>query len=204
MNIDFKSCSGQVKWNDYVVQSLNPCDYSVNTASIYVNAKIGENNIKFEGTGVSDSYGLTIDNVRLVKYGTNINIVTNGDFEIPCQSGKWSIYDNILGWAGHSIEVGAGSIYNHRWNSQVVELDGNSNSAMTQNFYFDSAYNPVFVLIYNLEFDWAPRTNGICNLQSSQGIVRWNNQIVANLKPTCSDIQHISARVIINVGDNSL
>ncbi len=49
--------------------------------------------LEIRGKGKADSYGLTIDNVKLVKDGTNNNLVINGDFEHPDQCGNWKIYD---------------------------------------------------------------------------------------------------------------
>jgi len=92
-----------------------------------VTAVTGKNSLQIEGAGISDSYGLTIDNVQLVRVGCAQNIVVNGDFQNPYQAGGWHIFNNIPGWQGQGIEIGWGDIYNIDWNSQVLELDGNSN-----------------------------------------------------------------------------
>jgi len=63
----------------------------------------GKNILQIEGAGFSDGYGLTIDNVQLVRQGTLDNIVVNGGFEVPNQFGSWSIYNDINGWQGTGI-----------------------------------------------------------------------------------------------------
>ena len=136
-NVDFLSCRGVVVWNDVVVYSVNPDDYDVTTVSLTVSVQAGENTLQFEGAGPADGLGLTIDNVRLVRDG--VDIVVNGGFSHPNVYGSWDLFDDIKGWYGQQIEVGRGSIYNSQWgHSQVVELDGNSNFAITQYYHFDS------------------------------------------------------------------
>lgn len=62
----------------------------------------GKNTLTFLGTGVSDGYGLTIDNVKLIKNGDNSkDFVVNGGFEKPDLMGKWKVFDRIEGWAGN-------------------------------------------------------------------------------------------------------
>jgi hypothetical protein len=63
---------------------------------------------------------LTIDNVALVRVGTTVNIVVNGNFESPNFAGSWGIQTDIYGWKGFEIELGKGTIYNAGWNSQVA------------------------------------------------------------------------------------
>jgi hypothetical protein len=75
--------------------------------------------LEIKGRGKADSYGLTIDNVKLIKDGTTRNLVVNGGFENPDQNGKWNIYDKVEGWTGKQFEIGEGKLYNCRWNSQV-------------------------------------------------------------------------------------
>ena len=78
--VSFRSCKGDVFWNGKKIFSVAPRDYKVRTKVLYVYVDVGENSLKFQGSGCSDSYGLTIDNVRLVRQGTNVNIVVNGGF----------------------------------------------------------------------------------------------------------------------------
>ena len=86
------------------------------------------------GEGISDTFGLNVDNVKLVRQGTSRNIVVNGGFEQPCTQGGWKYFNNIPGWKGDEIEIGAGKIYNSNWNSQVCELDGSRNDVFSQYF----------------------------------------------------------------------
>jgi len=84
--------------------------------------------LRFEGSGKKDGLGLTIDNVKLLQEKSKEDIVVNGGFEQPDLNKKWKILDKIPGWEGKDIEVGWGKIYNSKWNSQVVELDGRKNA----------------------------------------------------------------------------
>ncbi len=132
--------------------------------------------LQIRGKGVADGHGLTIDDVSLIKDGTDKNLVANSGFELPSQNGLWNIYDNVEGWTGKQFEIGSGKLYNKRWNSQVCELDSNfMNAVMWQSFYLDNKVE------YVLSFDWAPRTNGNENLATSKGAVLIGNQIVADL-----------------------
>ena len=217
-NVAFESCEGLVLWNGVIVSSLLPSDYSVHTFTVKVKASIGPNTLQFEAAGVSDSYGLGIDNVQLVKEGSKKNLVQNGGFEKPCQSGQpnhWTIYNNIPAWQGSAIEIGDGKIYNCRWNSQICELDSNGNSVITQYFVFDPRYElrssgqfPPLpngpTLAYTLEFDYAARKSGVSSPSTSQGNVLWNNVLVGTLAPSDYSVHHFSTKVILHLGENSL
>ena len=123
-----------------MILAVAPEDHKIHLKVLQVFVDSGENYLKFVGTGESDKRGLTIDNVKLVRYGTKVNICVNGDFEKPNLNGKWKIFSNIPGWSGEGIEVGRGTLYNKDWTSQVVELDSNKNSEITQTWTFDSNY----------------------------------------------------------------
>ncbi len=91
--------------------------------------------LQFDGTSLSDGYGITIDNVKLTfKYDTT-NFVANGDFSAPAVSG-WKLFkDGIQGWwSAATAEVGDGkSNYHSKWTTgQVIELDSDSNQRYTQ------------------------------------------------------------------------
>lgn len=100
--------------------------------------------LEIKGKGKADSYGLTIDNVRLVRDGTNKNLVINGDFERPDLFGNWKIYDQIEGWTGKQFEIGEGKLYNYRWNSQVCELDAHFNNAVLRQTFILNDWPIVF------------------------------------------------------------
>lgn len=101
--------------------------------STKVYAKPGENVLQLRGTGTSDYYGLTVDNIRLVKDGDQRNLIINSGFENPKIKDKWVGYaGGVEGWICTYMEIGNGPIYNKRWNSQVCELDAASNSIVTQ------------------------------------------------------------------------
>ena len=68
-------------WNDKPITLFTPFSYKVLTRSFDVYVNVGENKLRFSPKGVSSNPGLTIDNVKLVRYGTTENIAVNGDFE---------------------------------------------------------------------------------------------------------------------------
>ena len=120
---------------------VSPSDYAINTHQSYVYAKPGQNSLNFKDIGCfDDSYGLTIDNVKLVRDGTAEDIVVNGGFEEPNQNGGYTIINNIPGWSGVGLEIGKGTIYNYRWTSQVIELAGHRSYDLTQRWRFDTNY----------------------------------------------------------------
>lgn len=97
--------------------------------------------MQFQGLGSSRSNGLSIDNVRLVRKGTNSrNLIVNGGFERPVLYGVSKTYDRIDGWEGWEgcpLEIGAGWLYNSRWRTQVAQLDGSRNLKLTQRFHIE-------------------------------------------------------------------
>ena len=140
-NIAFDSCEGNVFWNEKKVFHVTPNNYKVHKKTIEVEAVIGTNSLKFEGEGKEDSYGLTIDNVKVIKVTNNKDVAVNGDFEKPDINKKWKVFDSIPGWKGKGIEIGWGKIYNKKWNSQVVELDGHKLGHLEQKWTCDAKYN---------------------------------------------------------------
>lgn len=102
-SVAFNSNQGKIFWNNQHIATLSPNNYHIHTFRRTVYASIGSNVLRIEGSGVSNSYGLTIDNVELVRQGTCQNIVVNGDFETPAQNYQWHIYPGVLGWASNEI-----------------------------------------------------------------------------------------------------
>jgi hypothetical protein len=194
-----------------------PTDYQVRTFVVPLTITPGTKVLSFVGTGVSDSYGITISSISLIQNGTNTNLVVNGDFSQPNQNGGWSIYSNIPGWTGPEIEVGRGTIYNSGWTGQVCELDGNHNDVISQTFTFDQNYNPIpnvdpvacsnpATRTYNLQFDWAPRTVHTEDLTTSQANVWFNSILVTSLLATVSTngVNHFSGNVEFSACNNVL
>ncbi len=79
-NLMFSSSQGLVYWNGALVANITPTDYAIRTFTVTVTSVSGTNNLTFAGAGVSDTAGLGIDNVSLVKAGSKINMVLNGGF----------------------------------------------------------------------------------------------------------------------------
>jgi len=82
-NLKFDSCQGDIFWNGKMIFAVAPEDHNIHSKKLQVFVDAGENTLKFVGTGESDKRGLTIDNVKLVRYGTAENIAVNGNFEQP-------------------------------------------------------------------------------------------------------------------------
>lgn len=212
--VSFGSCLANVLWNDQIIVSIVPSDYNVHTYTVQVQVKAGENRLQIEGAGISDSYGLTVDNVKLIRVGTTQNIVVNGGFQQPSVGNSWGIFSNIPGWSGIAIEIGWGNIYNSAWNSQVVELDGNANYQITQTFNFNSNFELVAgiscsttsfqskTLTYVLEFDYAARATGVSSAFTSRADVIWNNVVVASINPQDYLVHHASISVQLKAGEN--
>jgi hypothetical protein len=217
--VDFQSCLGDVLWDNIIIYSVVPSDYNWHSISLQVTVIPGKNSLQFEGAGVSDSYGLLIDNIQLIRQGTTTNIVVNGDFSAPNVHGSWGIFNDISGWHGTGIEVGSYNAYSISSSYyQVCELDGNANFEITQYFSFDNQFNlvtsnvaactnpfPGSSLTYKLEFDWAVRTNGASSTDTSRGNVLWNNVVIGSLGYNGNTVvNHATFSVILNSGDNIL
>ena len=101
--VPFQSCQALVIWNNQIIATIIPNNYYIKTYSVDVYVKGGENKLQIEGAGKSDGKGITIDNVRLVRYNTATNIVVNGGFQSPNVGGSWTIQNNIEGWEGVGI-----------------------------------------------------------------------------------------------------
>ena len=217
-NVPFQSCLGEVVWNNFIIYSIIPTDYSVQTRTLTVTALVGRNTLQFSGAGTSDSFGLLIDDARLIR--GSVDIVVNGDFQLP-NVPSWGLFTDISGWRGYEIEIGKGNaVYGllGSTTNQVCELDGNRNYQITQTFLFDSLFNfvkdevaacpdpfPGQSLKYRLEFDWAVRTVGINNFDSSKANVLWNDYIVGSLQYSgFTGVSHASFDIVLKAGQNTL
>ena len=130
---------GNVFWNNALIATLAPSDYHIHTFTQTVTAVAGTNTLTFIGAGSQEGYGLNIDNVQLIRFGTNDNVVVNGGFERPAQNGGYSFLPGIEGWTADEIEIGYGKIYNSQWTSQICELDVSPKDKISQNFYFGNS-----------------------------------------------------------------
>jgi len=205
-NVALGSCIGQVYWNDELIYTITPRDYEIQNLSLQVIAKKGANSVKFQGSGVSDSYGLTIDNVELVRRGTDKNLLVNGGFENPSTNGGWTTRRSIEGWTGqgNNIEFGRGGIYNRRWNSQVVELDSSSNYALVQTVTLDDRLDIPRPLNnnFNLSFEFAAR-EGV-GLDSNKGEIYWNGNLIYSINPSDYGRYKVNLQVQAVPGRNSI
>ena len=130
------SCKCDVFWDNKWFYTVSPVDKKVHKQTLVLDAKPGVQKLAFRGAGKSDGLGITIDNVKLVR--DNENFVWNGGFEKPNVGRGWKKFKRIPGWTGTGIEIGNGTIYNSQWKSQVCELDGAGNYAISQSWNFDA------------------------------------------------------------------
>lgn len=130
------SSRANVLWNNVVIDSLQYNGYNgaVNKASYLVTLQSGDNFLQFDGTSTDDSYGVTIDNVKLFSAYNSSNLVVNGDFSNPNVGSEFQYYiGGIPGWYAAKAEVGASFRYNPNWPAgQVAELDSDGNQRYTQ------------------------------------------------------------------------
>jgi len=59
---------------------MKPTDYNITTVTVDVEGVVGKNILSFAGSGKTDSFGLTIDNVKLVRNINSKSLLTNGNF----------------------------------------------------------------------------------------------------------------------------
>jgi len=90
--VALNSCTGNVKWNDQVIYQITPTNYEINNIELMILANTGNNRLSFESTGVSDSLGVLIDNVQLIRSDTQEDLIINGGFENPNVKGGWNIF----------------------------------------------------------------------------------------------------------------
>jgi hypothetical protein len=132
--VGFNSNSFAVWWDGVKIADVNPTDYNIHNFHWTVSGHTGDHTVQFQGTGVSDSLGAGITNVKLVDQ-SGTNHIVNGNFDQgPIHSG-WGNFHTITGWTGnqYNIEIGQGSIYNPRWGGRwISELDTNANTIITQ------------------------------------------------------------------------
>ena len=204
--VSFNSCKGNIFWNGKRIFSVAPKDYKVHTKTIQVLARVGGNALKFQGSGCSDRLGLTIDNVKLIRYGSKISIVVNGGFEKPNVGKGWKVFNDIPGWWGKGFEIGSAHLYNCRWGkTQVCELDGHKNAYLTQKWKFNKDYNIVKKSVprkYKLQFQYACRQGQ--PFESCQGNVYWNGKNILSIKPHNYKVVTKSLYVHVKVGQNML
>lgn len=136
----------KVVFNGVTIKAYALTDYNIHHEVLNVRSRVGKNQINFIGTGLSDSLGQGIDNVKLTRtsFCGFQDVIVNGGFELGHTLGNaWAIFANgkIPGWSevNGQLEIGAGRIYNAKWpeNTHVAELDANKNSNVYQQFTLD-------------------------------------------------------------------
>lgn len=119
---------GEIYWNKKLVGELIPTNYNIAHYTLQLQVDSGQNTLLIKAAGGIEAYGLTIDNVKLVRKGSTDNIIDNGDFEAPGANGWNSIIHDA-------------PLFNHMWSkTKVGKLDPNRNLSLTKVFNFDSFY----------------------------------------------------------------
>lgn len=138
------SSRANVLWNNQIIGSLQLMGSIsvVHHASFAVVLEQGDNVLQFDGTGISDSFGVTINDVKLTAPYTSATLIANGGFEVPALAvGTYIISNNgsFAGWNAAQFEIGTCKLYNSAWGSgQCAELDGDFNTRYTQVIYICS------------------------------------------------------------------
>jgi hypothetical protein len=134
---DLDSSKADILWNNVVIGSLvsTTANQGVNHATFLVTLSAGDNILQFDGTSFSDSYGISVDNIKLTSAFNSTNLIVNGAFSQPALSAGQYTYINgaIPGWSGAKVEIGDCRNYNSEWTAgQCLELDSDSNQRYTQ------------------------------------------------------------------------
>lgn len=130
--------TANVVWNNVVIGTISPNNYGVKHAVFYVQLRAGHNYLSFDASGSSNSFGLSIDNVKLSsKYNHYYNLIKNGGFEHPDLGGQNFKYfpGGIPAWKALNLEIGKCSVYNPYWpanSGQCLEVDSDANQRVTQ------------------------------------------------------------------------
>ncbi len=161
-------------------------DYAVRKFSGQVRLKAGVNTLEFDGAGPSDSYGLTIENVKLFSAYNNTNLISNGAFSQPALADNtWTYINNgIPSWWAAKAEIGdANHVYNPAWpasSGQCVELDSDSNQRYVQTITItQSVFTSLYVYIQTL----IGENQAQCNLASATAAAQIRlNSAVAHIR----------------------
>jgi len=186
------SSKGNVLWNNVVIGSLisTASNTGINHASFQVTLNSGDNLLQFDGTSLSDSFGISIDNVKLTSVYNTTNLIIGGDFEVNLglSAGQFTyINGGIPRWSAYRAEVGDCRLYNPHWGaSQCIELDSDSNQRYTyvltiSESYYSSCLNYISLVLGNSQV-----TNSI-NLAINNANTQIGNQVqTINHAITCA------------------
>jgi len=108
---------GSCSWNNQNFK-IKPTNNKVQKFEVIVFASNGENTLSFEGEGI------TIDDVRLVPWGSSLSVLLNGAFEDP-QFSTTSFEGLPSSWNGESIQFSQGYHASTQWpyfSNQVLTL----------------------------------------------------------------------------------
>ena len=107
-----KTSEMSISWNGQKVKIIKGEDDQIHSLRVPLSAVRGKNVLEIAGEGTSDTYGMTIANVRLFRdqeaskiwevrnnFKERYNLVKNGDFSQNfIGSGEWIITNSLPGW----------------------------------------------------------------------------------------------------------
>lgn len=167
---------------------LIPTSYNITQYNQLISVDTGENTLLIKGVGGIEVYGLTVDNVRLVRQGSTDNIIENGNFE-------------DMGISGWNSIIHDAPLFNHMWaKTKVGRVDANINQTLVKVFHFDS-YFRLKTNKMNLLVDYAAK-KGV-SLSAVRGTCTWNHHI-EKFEPKDYEIQQVKIPVEAHEGENML
>mgnify|MGYP003685914575 CR=1 FL=1 len=66
--VDVGTSQLEIVWNGEVVRTVTPEDYQIAHVDLALDGKAGKNTLTLRGTGASDQYGISVDNVQLTDF----------------------------------------------------------------------------------------------------------------------------------------
>jgi hypothetical protein len=200
-----------VYFNNKLVISDNRSLPDLFLSTVSVSAVAGANQLRIDGTGISDSFGIVIDDVSLKCEVLNTtptpstcnpatNFIVNGDFQSPSLGPlSYSLLPSIAGWTSNgTFELGKGWRYNLVWGdmssaNQVIDLDKCRNDPIWQSVLINRIAECR--LVFDHAATQADSSNGI--------IVYFNGNIVyTQATPLNRNKQTESIVVTSTVGEN--
>lgn len=187
LSFDYSSRTNNIqsnKFNLYInntlYQSFQPNQKKWQYYSTIIEPQSQELKILFQGSGISDSYGALIDNIKLQELNFEpANLIKNGSFENTNLSkiNKWKVYNSIPYWQSNSepfeiqrgLKIGGLSPKN---GLNKLELDAHKNSSITQEIQTDQDSK------YLLKLSYAGRKR---NLKTNKIDIFWNDNFIATL-----------------------
>lgn len=118
---------------------------------LILNLENGDHTLIFEGSGRSDTLGITVTNIVVRRRDSSRNLLINGDFSFPNLGHAQLQYfvGGIQGWSADLAELGNCRYYNDDWRAgQCIDLDSNRNQFYFQKFRVGPCWFTLFTLLF--------------------------------------------------------